>query len=426
MTGFNAIDFYSDRSIVDDPHPYFDWLRQQGPVTRLEGRNVVAVTGYEEAIAVLLDTEHFSAINAIVGPLGTLPFAIEGDDITALVEAHRRDMPFGEEIISFDGAQHRRLRSLLVPIFAPGRLKAKCERFRRIAQHLVEGFASGSRVELVGDFAQPFVTFVISELLGIPEPDRERFREFMRQAVVANVGASDEANTEDHLAPMGRLLSSYLRERRARPRDDVLGELAAARFPDGSEPSIEELTRLAAFLFGAGQDTTARVMSNGFRLLAEAPGVQARLRADPALIPAFIEEMLRFDGSVKSSARLCIRSTEIGGTRVAAGETVMLALLAANHDPARFARPEAFDMERPRLAEHVAFGRGAHTCLGAPLARMEFALALEVLLGALGEFRLAEDRHGPANARRVPYIPSFLLRGVRALHLEFEPVVQLT
>lgn len=416
---FAATDYYTDAGLIDDPHPYFEWLRARGPVTRVEPRKVVAVTGYDEAISVLLDTDHFNPINATVGPLAPLPFEVAGDDIAAQVEAHRTEMPFGLEIISQEGKVHRDLRGLLLPVFAPGRIKALRPRVEAIAAGLAEKWLGRGEVEFVSEFAQPFVTLVISELLGIPEEDRDTFRRFMAEAVVADVEASVEDNAADHLAPMGEMLAAYLTERRATPRDDVLSELANAKFADGTEPQLSQLVRLGGFLFGAGQDTTARVMSNGFYLLGDRPNLQHELRENPDRIPAFVEEILRYDGSVKSTARLCIRSTEVAGVQVKAGDTVMIALLAANHDPRRFDAPDSFDMDRPQRADHLGFGRGAHTCVGAALARSEVALALEYLLPRMGEFSLCEKWHGPAGNRHASYMPSFLLRGVRRLTLEY-------
>jgi cytochrome P450 len=204
--------------------------------------------------------------------------------------------------------------------------------------------------------------------------------------------------------------------------DEILTELALAKFPDGSPPSLVDVTGLGAFLFGAGQDTTNRLLSNGFRIIAERPDIQAELRADAKRIPAFLEELLRFEGSVKSGGRMCVKTTTVGGVEIKAGTTLLLSHMAANRDPKRFENPHEFNMDRPRAKEHLAFGRGAHTCIGAPLARKEVTVSIERLLARMGNIRLSEAHHGPEGHRRFDYEPTYILRALKSLHLEFDPL----
>ena len=179
---------------------------------------------------------------------------------------------------------------------------------------------------------------------------------------------------------------------------------------------------MAAFLFGAGQDTTNRLLANAFRIIAIRPDIQAQLRADPKRIPNFLEEVLRYDGSVKSGGRICTRTTELGGVEIKAGTTILMSHMAANRDPRRFDNPAQFDMDRPRAKEHLAFGRGAHTCIGAPLARREVAVSIERLLARMGNIRLSPAHHGAGEALRFDYEPTYILRALRHLHLEFDPI----
>jgi cytochrome P450 len=204
--------------------------------------------------------------------------------------------------------------------------------------------------------------------------------------------------------------------------DDILTELALAKFPDGSTPKLVDITGLGAFLFGAGQDTTNRLLANAFRIIATRPDIQARLRAEPARIPDFLEEVLRYDGSVQGGGRLCIRTTTIGGVEIKAGTTLLLAHMGANRDPRRFPDPEVFNMDRPKLKEHLAFGRGAHTCIGMALARSEVCISIERLLARMGDIRLSEEHHGTEAARLFDYEPTYVLRALRHLHLEFTPL----
>jgi cytochrome P450 len=207
-------------------------------------------------------------------------------------------------------------------------------------------------------------------------------------------------------------------DRRANPRSDILSELANATYPDGSMPDLMEIVRLATFLFGAGQDTSAKLLGNSMRYIADVPGLQDKLRADPALIPQLIEEVLRLEGSTKMTARLARKNTRIGGVDIAAGTKIFLALAAANRDPRRWPQPTEFQLDREKIKEHVAFGRGAHVCAGAPLARVEVRVILERFLEQTSEIDLSAEKHGPRGNRSLDFEPSFIIRGLSALHLK--------
>lgn len=444
MNDFSNADFYADKELHADPHAYFAWLREQGPVTRLPHRNVVAITGYEEAIQVMLDSEHFSAINAVTGPIPELPIQAGGDDITGQVEEIRPSLAFGDQIVTQDGARHADLRSVMSRLFTPSRLKALDSKLAETSNALIDEFVSDGRVELVSQYGRPFATLVITDLLGIPNKDRAWFRNIFRDAIPIEIGASDADIKQNPIFAAGKKVFFYILMRRllldnpvARfirgtagkvgksgpgGHDDILTELALARFPDGSKPTIADVTSMGAFLFGAGQDTTNRLLASCLRQIAELPDVQAELRANPALIPDFIEEVLRFEGPVKGAGRLCVKTTTVGGVEIKAGTTLLVSHLAANRDPQRFPEPAKFDMHRPKIKEHLAFGRGAHTCIGSPLARNEVRVSLERLLSRMGNIRLSEAHHGRAGCRRVTYEPTYVLCAIRELHLEFDPI----
>lgn len=421
MTNYEAVDFYTDTSITSDPYAYFDWLRERGPVHRLTSRDVVAITGFEEAIAVSHDTQHFSSVNAVIGANFELPFEVKGDDIAAEVMQHRSAVPFSDQIPTMDGQEHVQLRSLLTPLFTPSKLKSIETRLRQISDQIIDNFIETGEVELLRDYGGPFATLVIAELLGVPEEDRLFFRTQMANAVVGDVEATQEANAYNPLVLIAERIGELIAERRQKPRDDVLGVLAASRFPDGGLPSLEQVTGLGAFLFGAGQDTTARLLGNLFRVLAGRPDLQERLRTNASFIAPLIEEALRYEGSVKSGGRLCIRSTTIAGVPIKAGDKIVLMHLAANQDPRRFPEPRTFNADRPRNAEHIGFGRGPHTCIGASLARLETKISVEHLLRRLGPITYSEEHHGPEGHRTFKYDPSYVLRAVSNLHLRFSP-----
>ena len=437
MNDYSKADFYTDASLVDDPHAYFDFLRSQGRVTRLPHRNVVAVTGYEETVQVMLDSEHFSSINAVMGPMPPLPFTPEGDDITAQLEAHRSKIPFSDQVVTEQGKRHLDLRSILSTLFTPSRLKALEESLRDTADSLIDEFVADGKVDLVSQYGGPYATLIISDLLGIPPEGRQKFRDYLGAAVPAKIGESDGNVKDNPIYKVGKHIYTYIAKRRTanlppirfvrkllgKPADnDIMTELALARYPDGGKPTLVDLTALGAFLFGAGQDTTNRLLANAFRVIATRPDIQDELRANPKRIPDFIEELLRFDGSVKSGGRMCQKTITLGGVEIKAGTTILLSHMAANRDPRRFENPGEFDMNRKKAKEHLAFGRGAHTCIGAPLARREVAISIERLLARMGNIRLSEEHHGPEDNRRFFYEPTYILRAMRSLHLEFDPI----
>ncbi len=438
MPDYANADFYTDLTLIDDPHAYFDHLRASCPVVRLPYRNVVAVTGFEETVQVMLDTEHFSSINAVGGPLANLTFEPHGDDITAQLEKERSQFSFSDQVVSESGTRHLNLRSILATLFTPSRLRALEPQLKATADALIDEFVPTGKVDLVEQYGGPYATLIIANLLGVPEDGQRRFRAVLKGAVPVPIGATHADMMKNPLVEVGKDLFKYLAKRRlqnhrvlrfarrmlglAPPAADILTELALARYPDGSAPSLVDITGLAAFLFGAGQDTTNRLLANAFRVIATTPGMQEELRGNPKRIAAFLEELLRFDGSVKSGGRLCQKSTTLGGVEIAAGTTILLSHMAANRDPLRFADPGAFDMDRPRIKEHLAFGRGAHTCIGAPLARKEVVVSIEALLARMGNIRLSAAHHGPEAARHYAYEPTYVLRALRELHLEFDPI----
>ena len=420
MGGYSDGDYFTDLSLVEDPYPYFEALRSRGALVRLPDRNVVAVVGFEEALAVHLDTDHFSAVNSVTGPIPPLPFVPDGDDITPQIDAHRAGMPFGDELLTQDPPRHAVLRSLLMRLFTPRRLREMEPYLTSLADRLIDEFAEAGRCELIRDYAAPFALLAIADLLGIPETDRPAFRS-MLGARPSQIGGETRSPMINPLEFRKERFLGYVAERRETPRNDILSDLANARYPDGSTPDPMDVVRGASLLFGAGQDTTATLLGACLRIVAEHPQLQAQLRSDEALLPAFIEEVLRIGGPVKATFRLVRKPVTIAGVAMKPGETVMITTAAVNRDPARFAAPGEFRLDRDTGKDHLAFGRGAHTCPGAALARTEVRISLERILARRADIRLDEAVHGPADHSRFDYAPSYVFRALAELHLDFAP-----
>ena len=424
MTDLADVDYFTDAEIAQDPYEYWDYLRSQGPVFQEPHYGVVAVTGYQEVRAASKDVESFSAVNAIGGPFPPLPFTPEGDDISDQIEAHRHEFPIFEHMVVMDPPEHEKARSLLSRLLTPRRLQENTDDIWRLADRQIDEFIANGRCEFLGEYGKPFATLAIADLLGVPHEDRTEIRRNLGagNAPGSRVGALDhEPVGSNPLQYLDDLFSGYIAERRARPGDDVLTGLAGATYPDGSTPPLLEVVRPATFLFAAGQETVTKLLSSAVQILGDQPELQQRLRADRGLIGPFIEEALRMQSPTKVDFRLARKTTTLGGVAIRAGTVVMLCLGAANRDPRKFNDPNVFQIDRENVREHVAFGRGIHTCAGAPLARVEGQITLNRLLDRMHDIAITEAKHGPPANRQYRYAPTFLLRGLTELHIEFTP-----
>jgi cytochrome P450 len=350
---------------------------------------------------------------------------LEGDDVSALIEAHRDELPFSDQLPTFDPPKHTAHRALLMRLITPKRLKENEEFMWRLADRQIDEFVDDGHCEIIGSYAQPFAMLVVADLLGVPESDHERFREELgvgrrRTGTLGSMKEGEEGLRHKPLEFLYEQFTAYIEDRRRHPRNDVMTGLATATFPDGSTPEVLDVARIATNLFAAGQETSVRLLATALQLIAERPDLQQLLRDHREHVPNFVEEALRIESPVKGDFRLSRVATTVGGVDIPAGTTVMVVNGAANRDPRCFEDPTRFDVERVNARQQIAFGHGPHTCPGAPLARAEGRVSVERLLDRLGDIRISEAEHGPADARRYEYVPTYILRGLRALHLEFE------
>jgi cytochrome P450 len=424
MTDLSTVDYFSDQAVAQDPYEYLDYLRGQGPVYQEPHHGVVAVTGYAEVMAAFKDVDAFSAVNAIGGPFPPLPFEPEGDDITAQIEAHRHMFPINEHLVVMDPPGHTRARSLLSKLLTPKRLKENEDYMWQLVDRQLDEFIANGRCEFLAEYARPFATLAITDLLGVPEEDRDEIRRALGAGQPeGGVGALDgEPVGVNPLQYLDDKFSSYLAERRREPRDDVLTTMATTTYPDGSPPELLEVVRPATFLFAAGQETVTKLLSSAVQVLGERPDLAQILRDNRKLVGPFIEESLRTQSPTKVDFRLARKTTELGGVHIPAGTVVMLCLGAANRDPRKFEEPHEFRLDRKNVREHIAFGRGIHTCAGAPLARVEGVITINGMLDRMRDITISEAKHGGGVDRQYRYEPTFLLRGLTELHIEFTSV----
>ncbi|BCO34441.1 cytochrome P450 [Mycobacterium heckeshornense] len=421
MTDLTAMDFFRDERLVENPYPYFEALRRQCPVVREPHHDVMMVTGWDEAVAVFNDAETFSSCISVTGPFPGFPVPLEGDDVTELIEQHRDELPFSDQLPTLDPPTHTNHRALLMRLITPKRLKENEDAMWMLADRVLDDFLVGGQGEFIRGFAAPFTLFVIADLLGVPDADRDDFVQNLHRNVGGGLGSTEgESLAHSPLEFIYGRFATYIEDRRREPRDDVLTGLATATFPDGSIPDVADVVRVATNVFSAGQETTVRLLGSALKIMAENPDVQHLLRKDRSRIPNFIEETLRLESPVKGDFRLSRVPTAVGGVDMPAGTTVMVLQGAANRDPRRFEEPDRFDPARKNARQHLAFGRGIHTCPGAPLARAETRVGIERLLDRTADIRICERLHGPADNRHYHYVPTYILRGLTELHLEFD------
>lgn len=421
MTDIDSVDFFTDNDLLHDPYEYLAALRSDCPLRREAHHDVVLVTGYDEGIAIYNDTERFSSCLSVTGPFPGFPVPLVGDDVSGLIAEHRDEIPFNDQLPTFDPPVHTAHRALLSRMITPKRLKENEQFIWRIADEQYDVALTDGRCEFISDFGSPFAMLVIADLLGVPESDHDEFR--AKLLTEAGTIGSSEGETMQH-SPLEYLygkFGDYISNRRRAPREDVLTGVATATFPDGSVPDVMDAVRVASNLFAAGQETTVRLLSSAVMMIAEDADLQAKLRANRDLVPKFVEECLRYESPVRGDFRLTKVPVTIGGVELPAGTTVMLVNAAINRDPRKFTDPDAFDIERANARNHVAFGRGVHSCPGAPLARTEASISLQRLFDRTSEIWIDEDLHGPSGDRRYRYLPTFILRGLTHLHIRFTP-----
>lgn len=418
MTDFSEVDFFNDLGLVNDPYPYFEYLRSQGPVVYLPKHNVMAVTGYDEGVEVLRDHKTYSSINSATGPLPPIPFKPEGDDITEQLQINRPQMAYGSMLVTQDPPAHTKIRGLIAPLLSPRRLGENEAYIHSTIETLIDRFIDAGQFDAIADFAYPLATLAIADLMGVPEEDRQKFLPLLGK-LPGQIGGDDDVENNP-MMQVGMYFYQYLAERRQAPRSDVLTLLAQAKYSDGELPDIQEVATHASTMYGAGQDTTVRLIAASLKTLGENPELQQRIREDRDLIPAFIEEVLRLDGPVKSTYRLAKKRTQLGGVEIAPGTVIMLVFGAMSRDPRKFEAPNEFRLDRNNMQTQIAFSKGVHTCIGAPLARTEARLSLEHIFNRIEDISIDESKHGSKENRHYDYEPNYTQRALRSVHLNFK------
>jgi cytochrome P450 len=386
-----------DKSFRDNPYPYYQALLDGSPRTiDLFGQPAVIVTRYADVTAILRDHARFSSVQQL-SP-----------------EVRQRGLFRGAATMLFsDPPVQIRLRRLVSRDFTPRRIREMEPRIREIATRLLNEVEGRGSFEIMADLANALPVMVIAEMLGVPPEQYQTFKEWS-DIIIAGGNTLPGQPIPDEVVEITNQLRSYfareIAKRRTQPGPDLISALVAAHV-DNEAMSAEELIAFVMLLLLAGNETTTNLIGNGMLALGRHPDQMELLRRSPELGPRAIEEMLRYDGPVQATSRRATADVEIGGTAIPAGAECFVLLAAANHDPAQFPDPDSFNITR-EARDHVAFGEGVHFCIGAPLARLEGAVAIGETLRRFPKLHLA-DPTAP-----LTYKGSYFLRGLDSLRVE--------
>jgi cytochrome P450 len=391
------------------PYPFFERLRAESPVAKLPDRDDYLVTRYEDVVSVARRPEIFSNLR--------ISLADEDPDVQA---AATHGIPIAPTVVDNDGPGHAIYREAGFGALSPTRIQAYAPIVARIADELIDRFADRGSADYVAEFSGVLPLAVMTELLGLPpESTDELPRWIAAWATYLQKFVSKEQAVELQrlVVAYDTFLVEHIEARRAEPRDDVLSEIVHADVGGAVPYEVPQILSIVKQYMTAGTETTAHLLANTLWILLHERGLLERVAGDLSLIPAVLEESLRFESPAQFTQRRCVVDTELHGTVIPAGSRILLMWGAANRDEATFPDAGRFDVDRPNARRHIAFASGPHTCAGAPFARLEARVALERLFSRISDIRL-EDPSATASWEQ----PSLSVRGPRELRILFEPV----
>jgi cytochrome P450 len=411
--------FALDTEVLKCPYPHFDKLREEQPVVYAPEIESYLVTRYEDIVAIARRPDAFSSIMP-TGPvlarqqMETLQSLLAED--AELAEKLSRQRRGTRVLLSADPPDHGRQRRLVNRAFTPPKVKALEPRIREVAHQLVDTFAGRGSAELVHEYGVLLPLTIIAECLGVADDDLPIFKRWSDDFVAAignhNMSKDDLRSLLLSQSEFFVYFTQKIAERQAEPRQDLITDVVQAEL-DGEPLSTEEMLAMFNQFLVAGNETTTKLIASSVRLLLEQPELVARLRAEPALIPGFVEEALRLEPPVQGLWRTALEDVEVGGVAVPKGSHLMLVYAAGNRDERLFPDAATADPCRSNSMRHLAFGHGEHYCIGSALARAEGRIAIEVLLERLDDLKPAEDLRG------LEYEHSYVLHGLQRLPVTF-------
>ena len=398
---------YGSDEMNQCPYASYKALRDESPVYRIPGTDTYMLTRYEDQMAMFLDAETYS--NARPWERPSHPLVQKELD---------KGWPAHHLLSGSDAPMHTRLRNITNRAFSQRRIRELEVRIRAIAQELVDKFKRDGHVEFMAQYAAPLPLMIIAGMLGVSREDLPKIHRWSESIVAVSAGGlplEEEIAATRDLVEFQHYLKAQIDVRKKVPHEDFIGDMIAARTPEGEPLDDENLIDLSRLLLAAGHETTMQLIGNMMYILVHRPEDIVRLQAEPTLMENYIEEAMRFESPVVSVSRVTTCDVEIGGVKLPKGSRILPMLGAANRDERHFADPDRFDPEREDASTHLAFGWGSHMCLGRPLARLEALVSLQTLLPQLPNLRLAPG----ANDFRWRSVPT--RRGLVELNLVFDP-----
>jgi cytochrome P450 len=408
-----------DAQIQQAPQPYYARMRAEQPVFRVDN-GMFVLARYQDCLDALRRPKVFASGFTGPGTPGSASTAGGDPELAAIIA---EGYPAVATLLVADPPAHTRFRKLVGRAFTPRRVQDLIPEIERLADGLIDGFVEDGRVEIVSQFAVPLPVRLIAHALGV-SPDRhadfKRWSDDSIAAIGARLSRERTLETARGVVEFQHFFAAELEERRAHPRDDILSDLVHARIedPEADEDTtpltMPEMLSILQQLLVAGNETTTKLIAEACRMLIDNPAATERIRENPRLIPNVVEEALRLATPTQGMFRRVTEDVVVGDVAIPKGSMCVLMYASANRDDAEFDAGDEFDPERSNAKEHLAFGKGIHYCLGASFARAEGAVALDRILT-----RLPDLRYGPGN--EFEYEPSFILRGLKCLDLEFTP-----
>ncbi|KIL42340.1 hypothetical protein SD70_01240 [Gordoniibacillus kamchatkensis] len=393
---------YSDRW-HNDPYPFYAYLLEHEPLYYIQERGFWVASRYEDVNFILKD------------PLFVREYrnAVPQQHLQELPQPQSERNPLGKLLDNWmlfrDPPVHTRLRSLVSHAFTPRTMDRLKPKIRAIAEQLAAWMAEQPQPDLIASFAFPLPVIVIAEMLGVPPEDRELFKDWSHTFARVLEGTDGSPEFAQQAGKAAEQIADYFRRliaaRKSAPREDMISDLIAAQ-EQADALTDQELIATCVLLLVAGHETTVNLIGNSVLTLLNHPEQHARLLEKPELAASAVEEVLRYESPVQMTSRLASADCEIGGRTIRQGQSVNVMLGAANRDPAKFERPDRFDIGRSPN-RHLAFASGPHFCLGAPLARMEGELAMAALLERFPQMRLADEKPN--------WRPNILFRGLGSM-----------
>ncbi|MET3941805.1 cytochrome P450 [Paenibacillus sp. PvP094] len=394
----SKVDFL-DHSFIQQPFPVYEKLRAEEPVHRLllpSGHAAWMVTRYEDAVNILQDGRF------VTGVLDN-----RNDESEESLPPHQAII--SRNLISVGPEDHRRLRRLIQKAFTPRMIERLRGRIVEISDELLDKIQAGNTQEfdLIEDYAFPLPIIVICEMLGVPLKDQDKFRAWSNTIMESVSNPQMNQESDEVMKAFVDYLQELITERRNHIQQDLISDLISIE-EEGDKLTEQELYALVFVLIIAGHETTVNLIGNGMLALLEHPQQKQLLMEQPDLIQAAVEEVLRFNGPAEiSNVRWAAENVDFQGIQIRQGDMMLVALSSANRDSSRYENPDTFDITR-KVNDHIAFGKGIHYCLGAPLARLEGEIAINALLHRLPEIRLNTD------AELLEWRPGMIIRGLKA------------